>query len=113
MLQAALRTTLVSYPARAPHKPAQYGSPKFLEQHDWIVQLNLQAHHNAVAHADEFVMEALVSHGKVDALVHGLLVSEVSAHVQVLLPAPPCLPRSCAAAGADRWCCLTWRWCMC
>lgn len=55
----------------------QYGSPKFLEQHDAIVQLNLQAHQNAAAHADEFVMEALVSHAKMDMLVHGLLVAEV------------------------------------
>jgi len=55
---------------------AQYGSPKFLEQHDWIVQLNVQAHQNAVAHSDEFVMEALVSRGKVDALIHNLLVAE-------------------------------------
>lgn len=41
------------------------------------MQLNLQAHHNAVAQSDEFVMEALVSHGKVDALIHSLLVAEV------------------------------------
>ena len=66
-------------PTSRPLPPKQYGSPKFLEQHDWIVQLNLQAHHNAMAHADEFVMEALVSHGKIDVLVHSLLVAEVRA----------------------------------
>jgi hypothetical protein len=60
-----------------PEHRKQYGSPKFLEQHDWITQLNLQAHHNVNAHCDEFVVEALVSRGKVDVLVHNLLVAEV------------------------------------
>jgi hypothetical protein len=60
-----------------------------LEQHDWIVQLNLQAHHNAAARSDEFVMEALVSHGKVDVLIHSLLVAEVrGALLQQMLGAP-------------------------
>jgi hypothetical protein len=55
----------------------QYGSLEFFEQHDWIVQLNVQAHHNVLSHSDEFVMEALVSRSKVDMLVHSLLVAEV------------------------------------
>ncbi|GBF95610.1 hypothetical protein Rsub_08592 [Raphidocelis subcapitata] len=57
-------------------KIEDYGSPKFLEQHDAIVQLDLQAHQNAAAHADEFVLEALVSRAKMDTLVHSLLVAE-------------------------------------
>lgn len=41
------------------------------------MQLNAQAHHNAAARGDEFVTEALVSHGRVDALVANLLAAEV------------------------------------
>lgn len=35
-----------------------------------------QAHHNAMTHSDEFVMEFLVSYDKLGALVHELLVIE-------------------------------------
>lgn len=56
--------------------PCQYGSPAFLEQHDHIVSLGLQAHRNAAARGDEFVAEALASHGRVDALIGSLLVAE-------------------------------------
>ena len=65
-------------PAPCLQRCPQYGGPQFLEQHDWITQLNLQAHHNAAAQSDEFVMEALVSRDKVDTLIHGLLAAEVS-----------------------------------
>lgn len=92
---------------------SQYGSPKFLEQHDWVTQLNLQAHHNAAAQSDEFVMEALVSRGQVDTLIHGLLVAEVrgqgqptrararcvcsARHAATTGPAPP--PSACPPPG--------------
>lgn len=39
--------------------------------------LNLQAHHNAAAHSDEFVKEALVLHDKMSMLVVELLAYEV------------------------------------
>jgi hypothetical protein len=38
---------------------------------------SLQAHCNAQAHSDEFVMEYLVSYDKVTTLIHDLLVIEV------------------------------------
>eukprot|EP00873_Tetraselmis_striata_P028698 jgi/Tetstr1/448962/TSEL_036187.t1 len=53
------------------------GTTPWMEQHDWIEKLNLQAHHNAQTHSDEFVMESLVSFDKISTLVHELLAIEV------------------------------------
>ena len=53
------------------------GTSKWLEQQGWIEQLNLQAHHNAHSHADEYVKELLISYDKVSTLVHELLLMEV------------------------------------
>lgn len=58
---------------------AQVGTPAWLEQHDAVEQLNLQAHLNAQAHADEFVKEACVSLDRLGVLVHELLLAEVGA----------------------------------
>ena len=55
----------------------QFGCAAWLEQHERLEQLNLQAHHNMHFHSDEFVMAALVASGKLPVLVHELLVSEV------------------------------------
>ena len=57
----------------------QYGTAAWFEQHDWLEALNLQAHLNAQAHGDEFVVAALVSHDRITPLVHELLVAEVGA----------------------------------
>jgi len=48
-----------------------------MQQHDIVVKLNLQAHHNATSHQDEFVMESLVSHDQLKTLVADLLAAEV------------------------------------
>lgn len=53
------------------------GSPKWTSQRESLERLNVQAHHNAVTHSDEFVKEFLVSHDKVKTLVRELLVTEV------------------------------------
>eukprot|EP00899_Mesostigma_viride_P004491 jgi/Mesvir1/14042/Mv03116-RA.1 len=53
------------------------GTPNWLQQHSLIEKLNLQAHHNAMAHSDEFVMEALILHDKLAVLVHELLAIEL------------------------------------
>ncbi|KAK9815647.1 hypothetical protein WJX72_007380 [[Myrmecia] bisecta] len=55
----------------------EVGSSRWVEQHEWVEKLNLQAHHNAQTHSDEFVMEGLVSHDKLTVLVQELLVFEV------------------------------------
>lgn len=53
------------------------GSPKWTSQREALERLNVQAHHNAVTHSDEFVKEFLVSHDKVRVLIRELLVIEV------------------------------------
>ena len=53
------------------------GSPAWLEQHDAVEQLNLQAHLNAQAHADEYVKEALLSADRLTLLARELLLAEV------------------------------------
>jgi hypothetical protein len=87
------------------------GTPKWFTQHDWISRLNLQvgftgattfhhmwlvsyhdasllrdlqAHHNAATHSEEFVVELLVSLDKMGTLVQNLLAIE--AWKQVVLP---------------------------
>ncbi|CAM6014181.1 unnamed protein product [Sphagnum balticum] len=55
----------------------QVGSGKWLTQHGNLEKLNLQAHYNTMAHCDEFVMSALISHGKMEVLIHELLVVEL------------------------------------
>lgn len=57
---------------------AQIGCAEWLEQHEDLERLNLQAHHNVHCHSDEFVMAALVAFDKLPLLVHELLVSEAS-----------------------------------
>lgn len=52
------------------------GGPKWHAQHEWIEKLNLQAHFNAQSHSDEFVVELMVSHDKMQVLVHDLLLIE-------------------------------------
>ena len=52
------------------------GSPEWTRQRECLERLNVQAHHNAVTHSDEFVKEFLVSHDKLGVLVHEPLVVE-------------------------------------
>ena len=52
------------------------GSPAWTAQRESLERLNVQAHHNAVTHSDEFVKEFLISHDKISVLVHELLVVE-------------------------------------
>jgi zinc finger MYND domain-containing protein 10 len=55
---------------------ADVGSSAWLDQHQRIVKLNLQAHQSAMARSDEFVLEALQTFNKVGVLVHELLLIE-------------------------------------
>ncbi|GLI58538.1 hypothetical protein VaNZ11_000280 [Volvox africanus] len=60
----------------APLTIEEVGGRKWHTQHEWIERLNLQAHYNAQAHSDEFVVELLVSLDKLQVLVHDLLLIE-------------------------------------
>ncbi|BBN15450.1 zinc finger MYND domain-containing protein 10 [Marchantia polymorpha subsp. ruderalis] len=55
----------------------QVGSAAWIKQHANLEKLNLQAHYNTMALCDEFVMAALISHNKMDVLIHELLVIEI------------------------------------
>jgi zinc finger MYND domain-containing protein 10 len=55
----------------------QIGCSQWLEQQDQVQRLNVQSHHNAMEHADEFVKDLLVSYDKVTTLVHELLLMEI------------------------------------
>lgn len=52
------------------------GNSKWLEQHESIEKLNLQAHQNAMTNSDEYVLEALLTFDKIDVLIHDLLIIE-------------------------------------
>ena len=47
-----------------------------MKQHEVLEKLNMQAHQNAAANADEFVMESLITFDKLPCLVHELLAAE-------------------------------------
>lgn len=70
-----------SPPATFPHQSCawvpQVGGEAWQQQHDAVVALNLQAHHNVSTHSDEFVKEALVLHDRLRVLVFNLLTHEV------------------------------------
>jgi hypothetical protein len=52
------------------------GSSKWVDQHLKIEKLNLQAHQSAMTNSDEYVIEALLTFGKLEVLIHDLLVIE-------------------------------------
>lgn len=56
------------------------GSEAWSGQQEAVQSLNMQAHVSAQAHGDEFVKEALLSHGKLDTLVLNQLAFEVRKH---------------------------------
>jgi hypothetical protein len=59
------------------HTLEQVGTRKWLDQQGWVQKLNVQSHHNARTHADEFVKDYLLSYDKVTVLIHELLLMEV------------------------------------
>ena len=52
------------------------GSTKWIAQHLNIEKLNLQAHQNAMTNSDEYVIEAILTFGKMEVLIHDLLIIE-------------------------------------
>ncbi len=53
------------------------GDNAWLERHQKLERLNFQAHHSAQKHADNFVVESLVTFAKIPSLIQSLLVMEV------------------------------------
>jgi len=44
----------------------QVGSSEWLEQHRKIERLNLQSHQNAMTNSDEYILEAVLTFGKLE-----------------------------------------------
>uniref|UniRef100_A0A1I8GCW6 Zinc finger MYND domain-containing protein 10 n=1 Tax=Macrostomum lignano TaxID=282301 RepID=A0A1I8GCW6_9PLAT len=53
------------------------GDPQWQRQHQYIEKLNMQAVLSVAKQQDEFVPEFVVNHGKLETLMHDLLVTEV------------------------------------
>jgi hypothetical protein len=54
----------------------EVGNAEWMEQHRRLERLNLQAHQSAVSNSEEFVLEAILTFGKIDILIHDLLLIE-------------------------------------
>ena len=66
----------------------EMGGARWMQQHEFLTKLNLQAHVNASQQRDEFVLEAFVLHEKMPLLVRELVACELwKANVHPLLQA--------------------------
>lgn len=62
------------------------GDARWMQQHEWLTKLNIQAHVNASQQRDEFVLEAFVLHEKLPLLIRELISCELwKAHALPLL----------------------------
>lgn len=55
----------------------EVGGSRWMQQHQTIATLNLQAHQCALTKCDEFVVEAVLTFSKLDTIIHDLLIIEV------------------------------------
>ena len=51
--------------------------PRWLQQHELMEKLNLQAHQSARGHTDEFVLEAFITFEKLPMLIRDLILVDV------------------------------------
>ena len=54
----------------------EIGSSAWLTQHQNLERLNMQAHQSASSNSDEYVLEAIMTFGKIDLLIHDLITIE-------------------------------------
>ena len=62
----------------------EVGSDKWMEQHERMEKLNLQAHHCALSNTDEFILEAILTFDKLTVIIQDLIVTE--AWVDMVFP---------------------------
>ena len=55
----------------------QFGDARWMNQHEFLTKLNMQAHVNASQQRDEFVLEAVVLHEKMPLLIRELIATEL------------------------------------
>jgi hypothetical protein len=54
----------------------EYGSKRWIKQQETLDRLNIQAHKNAMASSEEFIMEAATREEKIEVMIHQLITSE-------------------------------------
>jgi zinc finger MYND domain-containing protein 10 len=52
------------------------GTSEWMQQHEKLERLNLQAHQSAMSQSDEFILESVLTFSKIEFLIHDLLVIE-------------------------------------
>lgn len=62
----------------------EVGSDAWMDQHELLEKLNLQAHHCTMSNSDEFVLEAILTFDKLKVLIHDLIITE--AWVDLVFP---------------------------
>jgi hypothetical protein len=55
----------------------QVGSSDWLNQHQMLEKLNLQAHQSAKSNSDEFILELLLTYNKIPIIIYNLLIIEI------------------------------------
>lgn len=54
----------------------EVGSSRWMQQHERLEKLNLQAHQSAMSRSDEYILESILTFSKLEVLVHDLLIIE-------------------------------------
>ena len=54
----------------------EFGGKEWFAQYEALYKLNLQAHRNAKARADEYVQDSMVTFDKVRTIIYSLIMSE-------------------------------------
>lgn len=54
----------------------EVGSSAWLVQHEAMERLNMQSHQSAASNSDEYVLEAIMTFGKIDVLINDLITIE-------------------------------------
>lgn len=54
----------------------QVGSSLWMQQHEKLEKLNLQAHQSAMSQSDEFILESILTFSKIEFLIQDLLIIE-------------------------------------
>jgi hypothetical protein len=54
----------------------EVGSSAWMQQHEKLEKLNLQAHQSAMTQSDEYILESILTFNKLEVLIHDLLIIE-------------------------------------
>jgi zinc finger MYND domain-containing protein 10 len=55
----------------------EIGSSEWMQQHEKLERLNLQAHQSALTHSDEFILESFLTFSKIEFLINDLILIEI------------------------------------